>query len=188
MKFAVIGLGNPGKKYEHTRHNAGFMALEVLSRRTGIDISQEKNQALTGKGMIDSQEAILGKPLTFMNESGRAVAAILRGAYLAATDLVVVHDELDLPLGSIRVKIGGGHGGHNGLRSIIDQLGTADFIRVRIGIGRPAPGMDAADYVLSSFSPEERTAAAEAVDRAADAVLVIMSQGKTRAMNLFNQV
>jgi peptidyl-tRNA hydrolase, PTH1 family len=187
MKFVIIGLGNPGKKYERTRHNAGFMAVDQLGRRLGISISQEKHHAFVGKGVIGAHEAILAKPQTYMNESGRSAAALLRDAYLTAGALIVLHDELDLPLGAVRVKTGGGHGGHNGLRSIIEHLGTADFIRIRIGIGRPAPGMDTADYVLSPFLLEERDAADRAVSKAAVAVAAIVSEDVTKAMNLFNQ-
>lgn len=187
MKFIIIGLGNPGKKYERTRHNAGFMAVDELGRRAGIPLTQEKHHALIGRGRIDSHEAVLAKPQTYMNESGRSVAAVLRDSYCTVGDLVVLHDELDLPIGTVRIKSGGGHGGHNGLRSIIEQIGTPDFIRVRIGIGRPLPGMDAADYVLSAFLPGERAAVAVAVEKAGEAALAIVTQGMTRAMNLFNQ-
>jgi PTH1 family peptidyl-tRNA hydrolase len=115
------------------------------------------------------------------------VAAVVRGAYAAVSDLIVLHDDLDLPFGSVRVKIGGGHGGHNGLRSIIGHLGSPDFIRVRIGIGRPGPGMDSADYVLSPFSAGEKAALAEVMARAAEAARIIALEGPTRAMNIFNQ-
>ncbi len=187
MKIVVVGLGNPGRKYERTRHNAGFLAVDELARRFGIDISQEKSHSLIGRGRIETGQIVLAKPQTYMNESGRAVAAVMEDAYVSSRDIIVIHDELDLPIGSVRIKIGGGHGGHNGLRSIIEFIGTSDFIRVRIGIGRPAPGMDAADYVLSSLLQDEKRAAAEAASRAADAVLAIASQGVTKAMNLFNQ-
>src|SRR5512145_3061374 len=148
----IVGLGNPGRKYERTRHNAGFMAIDEIARDLRFDLSQEKYHAFIGKYRIGEAEVLFAKPQTFMNESGRSVGAILRYTYAKHTDLVVVHDELDLPLGTVRVKIGGGHGGHNGLRSIIEHIGTPDFIRVRVGIGRPAPGADAADYVLSPFA------------------------------------
>jgi PTH1 family peptidyl-tRNA hydrolase len=187
MKFVIVGLGNPGKAYEHTRHNAGFMAVDEIGRRSGIEIRQEKHHAVIGKGRIRSCESVLAKPQTYMNESGRAAAGILRDSYLTAADLIVLHDDLDLPLGSVRVKIGGGHGGHNGLRSIIQHLGTAEFLRIRIGIGRPAPGFDAADYVLDVFSREERQAARQAVEKAAEAAEQVVSEGPTRAMNIFNQ-
>jgi PTH1 family peptidyl-tRNA hydrolase len=187
MKIVVVGLGNPGRKYERTRHNAGFLAVDELARRLDINISQEKRHSLIGRGRIEAGQIVLAKPQTYMNKSGKAVAAVMEDAYVSAGDLIVIHDELDLPLGSVRIKTGGGHGGHNGLRSIIEVIGTSDFIRVRIGIGRPEPGMDAADYVLSPLLPDEKQAAAEAACRAADAVLAIVSQGVSKAMNLFNQ-
>ena len=187
MKFIIVGLGNPGEKYERTRHNAGFMAVDELAGRLRIEIAQEKHHALLGRGTMESHDAVLVKPQTFMNESGRAVAAVLRDSYATPEQLVVLHDELDLPLGAVRIKTGGGHGGHNGLRSIIDRVGTAEFLRVRIGIGRPAAGMDAAAFVLSPFSPEERSIAAESTQKAAEAALAILSQGAARAMNLFNK-
>jgi PTH1 family peptidyl-tRNA hydrolase len=183
----VIGLGNPGRKYERTRHNAGFMAVDELARRLRFDLSAEKYHAFIGKGRIDSEEALLVKPQTFMNESGRSVGAALRYTTAVIADLIVVHDELDLPLGTVRVKTGGGHGGHNGLRSIIDHLGSPEFIRVRVGVGRPAPGFDPADYVLSSFLPGEQQTAAEAMATAADAVQAIVRDGIIKAMNAFNK-
>jgi PTH1 family peptidyl-tRNA hydrolase len=149
----IVGLGNPGRKYERTRHNAGFMALDELARGLRFDLSREKYQAFIGKGMIGDVEALLAKPQTYMNESGRSVGAILRYTRAKHSDLIVVHDEIDLPLGVVRVKAGGGHGGHNGLRSIIEHLGTPDFIRVRVGVGRPSNGLAAADHVLSRSRP-----------------------------------
>ena len=187
MKIVVVGLGNPGRKYERTRHNAGFMAVGELARRLRIDIFQEKCHSLIGRRRIETAQIVLVKPQTYMNESGRAVAALLQGFYVSPGDLIVIHDELDLPLGTVRIKTGGGHGGHNGLRSIIESLGTPDFIRVRMGIGRPSQGVDSADYVLSPFLADEQKAAADEAGRAADAVLAIASQGMTKAMNLFNQ-
>ena len=183
----IVGLGNPGRKYERTRHNAGFMAVEELARSLRIELSLEKCHALLGKGALGTEKVVLAQPQTFMNDSGRSVAALLKDAYASAADLIVLHDELDLVAGTVRVKFGGGHGGHNGLRSIIEYLGTADFIRVRIGVGRPLPGMDTADYVLSPFFAEEREAAATATATAAEVVRVIVSQGATKAMNQFNQ-
>ncbi len=183
----IIGLGNPGRKYERTRHNAGFMAVDALAGSLKLDLVQEKYHALIAKGRIGPEEALVAKPQTFMNESGRSVGAILRYTCASHHDLVVVHDELDLPLGAVRVKIGGGHGGHNGLRSIIEHIGAPDFIRVRIGVGRPAPGRDAADYVLSPFAAEERKAASEAVEKAAEAVKAVVLEGPAKAMNEFNK-
>lgn len=183
----IIGLGNPGRKYIRTRHNAGFLTIDLLAEKLHIGITQEKHHALLTKVKIDTVEAILVKPQTYMNESGRAVSAIFQDVYAAISDLIVIHDELDLPLGTVRIKIGGGHGGHNGLRSIIEHLGLSDFIRVRIGIGRPASGMDSADYVLNSFLTDERKPASEAFVKATDAVLCIVQEGALRAMNMFNQ-
>lgn len=182
----VVGLGNPGKKYERTRHNAGYLALDEFARSMRADIAQEKYHAHVGRTSLNAQDVILVKPDTYMNESGRSVSAVLRDTYSTASDLIVVHDELDLVLGSVRVKIGGGHGGHNGLRSIIEHLGSADFIRVRIGIGRPVPGMTSADYVLSSFLAEERKELAGIILKSAEAIGTIIRQGPTQAMNLFN--
>jgi PTH1 family peptidyl-tRNA hydrolase len=187
MKFIVAGLGNPGKKYDRTRHNAGFLAVDELGTRLGIALTQERHQSLVGRGRIEADEIVLAKPQTFMNLSGTAVSSLLRDGYLTPESLIVVHDELDLPVGTVRVKKGGGHGGHNGLRSLIEQLGTGDFSRVRIGIGRPEPGRDTADYVLAPFPAGERAVVAEAVQNAANAVLLIVSEGMTRAMNQFNQ-
>ena len=183
----IVGLGNPGRKCERTRHNAGFMALDELAVNLHVDVAQDKYHALIGKARIDSEAAVLAKPQTYMNDSGRAVAALLRETYAPVSDLIVIHDELDLPLGSVRVKIGGGHGGHNGLRSLIEYLGSPDFMRVRIGIGRPALNSDPAEYVLSPFLAEERPAASEAVAKAAEAVRLIVAEGFTRAMNIVNQ-
>jgi len=182
----IVGLGNPGRKYVRTRHNAGFMTADELAANLRVDITQEKHDSLLARVRIDSTDAVLAKPQTYMNDSGRAVGAIFRDAYAIISDLIVIHDELDLPLGSVRVKIGGGHGGHNGLRSIIEFLGSGDFIRVRIGIGRPIPVIDSADYVLSPFLVEEREVASEAIVKAAEAVKAIIVEGPLRAMNIFN--
>jgi len=183
----IVGLGNPGRKYERTRHNAGFMAVDELANSLGIDLAQEKHQAQMGRGRMGAEEVILAKPQTYMNESGRAVGAIMRAVYASHSELIVLHDELDLTFGSVRVKIGGGHGGHNGLRSIIELVGSSDFIRVRIGIGRPAPGMDAADYVLNPFPTGEKSLVPEIMKRAAEAARNIVQEGPTRAMNVFNK-
>jgi PTH1 family peptidyl-tRNA hydrolase len=163
------------------------MAVDELAKCLQVDITQEKHHALIGRARIDSEDIVLVKPQTYMNESGRAVGAILRGTYTTVSDLIVIHDELDLPLGSVRVKTGGGHGGHNGLRSIIEHAGSAEFIRVRIGIGRPAPEMDSAGYVLSAFSADEREDAAGAAAKAAEAAKAIVREGPARAMNIFNK-
>ncbi len=183
----IVGLGNPGRRYERTRHNAGFMAVDELARGLRFDLEQEKYHALVGRGTVSGQDVLLAKPQTYMNESGRSVALALRYTGASPADLIVVHDELDLPLGTVRVKSGGGHGGHNGLRSIADHLGTPEFLRVRVGIGRPPAERDAADYVLSPFTPAEQAAAREAIATAAGAVQAVLSGGLAKAMNAFNR-
>ncbi len=183
----IVGLGNPGRKYERTRHNAGFMAVEEVARGLHADIALKKYHALIGKARIDSIETILIKPQTFMNESGRSVGTIIRYTHAAVSDIIVLHDDLDLPLGTVRIKAGGGHGGHNGLRSIIEHLGSSDFIRVRIGIGRPGLDRDSADYVLSPIPAAEREPFTIAVLRAAEAARAVMLEGPTWAMNTYNQ-
>ncbi len=183
----IVGLGNPGRKYERTRQNAGFLAVEKIARDLRADITQGKYHAFIEQTRIDSVETMLVKPQTFMNESGRSVGAIVRYTHAAVTDLIVLHDELDLPLGAVRIKAGGGHGGHNGLRSLIEHLGSADFIRVRIGVGRPGPDKDSADYVLSPVPAAEKEQFSKAGERAADAARAIVLEGPARAMNTYNQ-
>ncbi len=183
----IVGLGNPGRKYERTRHNAGFLAVNELAKSLQVAGTQEKYHALVGRASIDSVDAILVKPLTFMNNSGSSVSAIIRYTHAAVSDIIVLHDDLDLPVGAVRIKTGGGHGGHNGLRSIIENVGSSDFTRVRIGIGRPGPDRDPADYVLSPVSADERESFSRAVLRAAEAVRAVLLEGPTRAMNTYNQ-
>ncbi len=182
----IVGLGNPGRKYERTRHNAGFMAVGELAESLQTAVTQEKYHALIGRAFIDSVEALIVKPQTFMNNSGTSVGAIIRYTHAAVSDIIVLHDDLDLPVGSVRVKMSGGHGGHNGLRSIIEHVGSADFARVRIGIGRPGSDRDPADFVLSPVPAGEREAFFRAILRAAEAVRVVLLEGPVRAMNTYN--
>ncbi|MDA8098536.1 MAG: aminoacyl-tRNA hydrolase [Nitrospiraceae bacterium] len=183
----IVGLGNPGRKYEHTRHNAGFLAIDEIARGLRFDLSQTKYDALIGRGKVGGEDVLLVKPQTYMNESGRSAAAAVRYTNAGISDLIVVHDELDLPLGDVRVKVGGGHGGHNGLRSLIEHLGSAEFLRVRVGVGRPPAGRDAADYVLSPFLAGEQQEVAGSISRAAEAVRTILAHGPVKAMNAFNK-
>ncbi len=183
----IVGLGNPGRKYGRTRHNAGFMAADELAGMLGIDIKRERLGSLLGRGRAGAEDVVIAKPQTYMNASGEAVSALLAEFYSSQKALVVIHDDLDLPLGTVRIKSGGGHGGHNGLRSIMEMTGSGDFIRVRIGVGRPPAEKDSADYVLSPFLAEERQDASEAVRKAAEAVGMIITHGATRAMNEINQ-
>ncbi len=182
----IAGLGNPGRSYKDTRHNAGFMALDALSQKTGIKIWGMRFRARTGSGKARGRKLFLLKPRTFMNLSGESVAASLRGLSKTPSDLIVMHDDLDLPAGGIRVKRKGGAGGHKGVGSIIESLGTDEFARVRIGIGKPGPGDDPVEYVLSPFDYEQLPLIIEAVDKGAAAALAVVTRGVDAAMNEFN--
>ena len=181
---AIVGLGNPGRKYENTRHNAGFLVVDALARRSGLQWQTRFNGEFTRlrEGSLD---LCLLKPGTFMNLSGHPVQAMCAFFGLAPEELLVLHDDLDLAPGRVQVKSGGGHGGHNGLRSITQQLGSNAFARVRIGIGRGQKG-DPADYVLEPFSPQERAWLPQILDLAADAALAVAHKGVRVAMNEFN--
>lgn len=182
----VLGLGNPGKRYERTRHNAGFLVVDRLAERRGATVERRQLGSLVESVRIGDEPVVLAKPQTFMNLSGQA-AASLRGYYkVADDDIVVVHDDVDLPFGDVRVKKGGGHGGHNGLRDLQAKLGNAGFVRVRFGVGRPPAGWDTADYVLAGFSEQEAGELPEVIDRAADAVEKVVTEGPVAAMNLLN--
>lgn len=182
----IVGLGNPGARYEGTRHNIGFLVVDALARRAGVWINRERFDALLGRGEISDVSVILAKPLTFMNLSGRAVAQIARYFGIGAEDILIVHDDMDFPVGDVRIKAGGGAGGHKGLLSIIDQLGGPDFARVRVGIGRPPERETAERYVLERFSEEEKQVLDSAIERADDAVIAVVSSGVHAAMNRFN--
>ncbi len=183
----IVGLGNPGCKYATTRHNAGFMVLDRLVAGSDVTVKKKLFKSLVGRGKIGSEDVILAKPQTFMNLSGDAVGLLLGWFKLNPADLIVVYDDLDLPPGKVRVRPGGGSGGHKGMESIIRVLGTQKFPRIRIGIGRPPePGFETADYVLSRFGPGEAKTFEEALEMAAQAVRYIVLDGVERAMNLCN--
>jgi PTH1 family peptidyl-tRNA hydrolase len=185
----VLGLGNPGAEYTHTRHNVGQLAVEELARRASTSLRAERSaHARVAQAVIDSARVTLAVPTTFMNESGQAAAPLVR-RYLAEAsvgDLVVIHDELDLPEGVIRLKVGGGTAGHNGLRSIGTHLHSLDFARIRIGIGRPPGQMSGADYVLRELRGESREAMMVSVALACDALTQILAEGFTQAMTTLN--
>ena len=182
----VLGLGNPGRRYARTRHNAGFLVVDRLAERWNETCEDKQLGALVGRIRLGSESAVLAKPQSFMNLSGQP-AASLRGYYKVDNDrVVVVHDDVDIPFGDVRVKSGGGHGGHNGLRDLNKRLGN-DYIRVRFGVSRPPPSWDTADYVLGKWSSEEEAALDDVVDRAADAVERVVREGATAAMNEFNR-
>lgn len=183
----VFGLGNPGPRYAGTFHNAGWMAVELLARDLGVRF-RAGGDADCASGVLEGADVLLGRARTYMNRSGLAVAPVYRKHAGSPERLVVLHDDLDLPLGTVRLKRGGGTGGHNGLRSVAEELGTPDFLRVRIGIGRPPEGIDPADYVLSRVPPDARERFDRAVAAAAEAVGEIAAAGFDKAMTRRNAV
>ncbi len=182
----IVGLGNPGDRYRLNRHNIGFLVLDELAKRQGIDIRRKGFDSCLGKGNIAGLTVVLAQPLTFMNRSGAAVRKLVQYFKTDLDDLIVVHDDLDLPLGSVRIKAGGGHGGHKGLISIIDHLGEPGFNRVRLGIGKPVFKEMVEGYVLESFTEGEMKILPGIVSRASDAVVEVISSGAQSAMCKFN--
>jgi PTH1 family peptidyl-tRNA hydrolase len=180
----VVGLGNPGKKYDGTRHNVGFEIIRQVARQHGFPAAKSIKSAEVQKGSIGGQEVLLAQPMTYMNLSGDAVGGLARYYKIEVEDIVVVHDELDFEPGVVRIKNGGGHGGHNGLRSIIGHMGR-EFLRVRVGVGKPEA--EGADHVLSRFSGNERILINEAIDRAVKAVEMLVREGEEAAMRTFNR-
>jgi PTH1 family peptidyl-tRNA hydrolase len=183
--YIIAGLGNPGPNYQWTRHNAGFLFLDRLAHLENISIGRKTFSGLAGEWNHDNSRHLLLKPQTFMNLSGRSIMLALQFYKLPLTRLIVVHDELDLPFGTARLKQGGGHGGHNGLRSIMEQLGKGDFIRLRIGIGRPAQG-DTVNYVLGNIPPEQMESLPRILDGGLEMLEMLLDQGLPKAMSLFN--
>ncbi|MBI3976079.1 MAG: aminoacyl-tRNA hydrolase [Armatimonadetes bacterium] len=181
----IVGLGNPGRRYSGTRHNVGARVVEALARRHGVAL-REEGWAETGALALDGRRALLARPQTYVNVSGAAVADLRRRHRVSLGDLLVIFDDLDLPVGQMRLRAQGGHGGHNGMRSIIDALGERGFPRLRVGIGRPPQGRDPADYVLSRFAPDDLPAVETAVERGADAVELFIRRGIEAAMNAYN--
>jgi len=182
----IAGLGNPGPEYSATRHNIGFMVAELFASRAGIALKKKGHQALYGVGRCAGQELLVLLPQTFMNRSGASVASVARAQKLNPADLIVLHDDIDLPFGTLRIKAGGGHGGHNGLRDIRSVLGSGDFVRLRIGVGRPPAGGDVARYVLREFSPTEKKQLDDLLLIAVQALEVLLEEGLQPAMNAFN--
>jgi PTH1 family peptidyl-tRNA hydrolase len=184
--FLVVGLGNPGPSYAGNRHNVGAMVLDELAARAGGKLSPGKGKrarTLVGEGRLAGRRVVLARPTTYMNESGGPVRGLLDYHSVPATDLVVVHDELDIPFGTVRLKRGGGEGGHNGVRSISRSTGTKDYLRVRVGIGRPPGRQDPADFVLKDFSATERKELDLLVAEAADATEELLALGLEAAQN-----
>jgi PTH1 family peptidyl-tRNA hydrolase len=184
----VVGLGNPGRAYRWTRHNMGFWLVERFAKELGIDLSRRGFLSVYGRGKIENEEVILAKPLTYMNLSGEAVRRLLHFFKIPPENLVVLHDDLDLPFGKIRIRLRGGHGGHQGVKSIVEALGNDGFVRLKVGIGRPAErSHDPADYVLEPLSGGEKEEFKAAVERGLEALEVLFQEGPQAAMDRFHR-
>lgn len=186
MTKAIIGLGNPGKNYEQTRHNIGFMVVDEVSKRLQIPVSTNKFRALYGEGMFNGERVVLLKPQTYMNLSGESVKALVDWYKLNLEDFIIVYDDLDLPLGQIRLRLKGSAGGHNGVKSLIAHLHTDEIRRIKVGIGRPPAGWAVADYVLSKFTINEMDVLNDTIARAADAALAWLDEPFEKVMNKYN--
>ncbi|MFC6015048.1 aminoacyl-tRNA hydrolase [Plantactinospora solaniradicis] len=187
--WLLVGLGNPGKEYARNRHNVGFMAAELVAERIGAKFGRHRRahaEVAEGRLGFGGPKLVLAKPLTYMNLSGGPVAALAQFYKVPVGQVIAVHDELDIPYGQLRVKFGGGEGGHNGLRSMSKSLGTKDYVRVRFGVGRPPGRQDPADYVLSDFSAVERKELEFLVDRAADVAEAVVIRGLEWAQNAYH--
>lgn len=185
--FVIVGLGNPGEQYLKHRHNVGFQVVSYLAERHGLRFDDKQHKARIAGGLIAGQRVVLAKPFTYMNDSGQAVAALVRWYKIdPASELLVIYDELDLPFGTIRLRASGSAGGQNGMKSIIQQLGTQQFPRLRVGIGRPPAGGQAKDHVLNNWSRAEAEQLPELYARVADAVETVLREGLTLAMTRFN--
>ena len=187
VSWLIVGLGNPGGEYENTRHNAGFAVADELARRGGFAIQRVKFKALTAAAQVGGQGALVMKPTTYMNLSGEAVGEAARFYKLAPDHVLVISDDVDLPLGKLRLRTGGSAGGHNGLKSVIQHLGSDQFPRLKVGVGgKPHPDYDLADWVLGKLTGEDKKLMDETVKRAADAVECLLRDGPQKAMNQFN--
>jgi PTH1 family peptidyl-tRNA hydrolase len=184
--FLIIGLGNPGREYKDNRHNVGFMLIDRIALRLNARGMKLQSKAVVMSGLYEERKIILAKPQTYMNLSGQSVQGLLHFYKIPFENLIVAHDDLDLPFGTIRIRPTGGPGGQRGMASTIERLGTKDFPRLRIGIGRPPGRMDPKDYVLQDFPKDEQKLLSDILDRGADAALTFVTDGLNKAMNLFN--
>ncbi|WP_096203248.1 aminoacyl-tRNA hydrolase [Bacillus sp. FJAT-45350] len=182
----IVGLGNPGDKYAHTRHNVGFDVIDYLADVLRIDLNQSKFKGIYGTGIINGEKVFLLKPLTYMNLSGESVKPLLDYFQIDIEDLVVVYDDLDLPVGKIRLRQKGSHGGHNGIRSLIAHFGTSEFKRIRVGVDRPQPGESVANYVLGTYRSDEKADIQTAIEQSAKACEAWLSEDFLKVMNKFN--
>ena len=190
----IVGLGNPGRVYANNRHNIGFICLNYFARTQGIKFDQKRGHARIGIGEAAGNKVVIAKPQTYMNLSGQSVSLLIRKFNINPNDLLIIHDDLDLPLGKIRIRQGGGSGGHKGIDSIISHLESQDFIRIRVGIGRPVKNEGSAEisddeiiaYVLSDFTDEEKQAIAQVLPMVSEAILCLLTEGLVAAMNRYN--
>ena len=182
----IVGLGNPGREYAWTRHNLGFQVAAHLSELWGIPLNRHSHASVWGRGRVGSEAVILAQPTTFMNLSGQAVSRLMAYFKLAPGDLVIIHDDLDVPLWRLKLTTRGGPGGHRGVLDLIATLHTEEFLRVKLGIGRPAPGMPTERYVLSPFPAEDAENVAQLIERGAQAVATLLAEGLTAAQNRFH--
>lgn len=181
----IVGLGNPGERYENTRHNVGFMVIDRLAERWNIKLGPSKLKGWIGEGIIQQQKVVLLKPATYMNLSGESVRAAMDWYKFSLDDIVIIYDDLDLPAGQLRLREKGSAGGHNGIKSLIQHLGTQEFKRVRVGVDRPAPGSDIPNYVLAPFPKDQRPLVEESIDRSCDAVEFWLKVNFLDAMSRF---
>ncbi len=184
--YLIVGLGNPGREYKFTRHNIGFMTIDRLAADLSIRLSKVQSKALIGSALLEERKLILVKPQTFMNLSGQSVVSLLRFYRIPLAQMIVIHDDIDLPVGTIRIRPGGGSAGQRGLASIIDKLGTQAFPRLRIGVGRPPGRMEAADYVLQDFPKVDQPIMEKVIAEASQAARTFVREGLDKAMNTYN--
>ena len=190
----IVGLGNPGRAYANNRHNVGFICLRHFAKTHSIRLDKKQGQARTGTGEVAGSKVVLARPQTYVNLSGQSVSRLVKKFNINLDDLLVIHDDLDLPLGRVRIRQGGSSGGHKGIDSIIADLGSQDFVRIRIGIGRPtevegntqAKEAEIIAYVLSDFTPEEKRAINKVIPRVSEAIYYLLTEGLTAAMNKYN--
>lgn len=185
--FCIVGLGNPGRQYEETKHNVGFHVIDKLAEKYDIDVNKFKNKAFVGDGTIKGKRVLLVKPQTYMNLSGESVREIVNFYKIPQERFVVIFDDTSLPCGSVRIREKGSHGGHNGIRNIIDQMGTDEFNRIKVGIGEKPSGWDLADYVLAKFNPDDLPLMEQGMDKAVQGVELMLSRGIKEAANRVNQ-
>lgn len=184
--YVVVGLGNPGLQYDSTRHNIGFEVVERFASEHGIKLNIKKHRALLGQGVINGDKVVVVKPQTYMNLSGESVREILNFYKEDQSSLIIIYDDTSLELGALRIRLRGSAGGHNGIKSIIQQLGTSEFTRIKVGVGEKPPGWDLANYVLARFDKNELPIATQTIDQASKAVEKIIKEGPASAMNVFN--